>query len=277
MAKHKKDKDLKAIRQIILWIVANAGGIGKTTLGVHLGYRLAQLGFNTLFIDLDTNGSLARFCGLEPELDPAQTTAALFERSFTGEYPIQTPAWGNPKGKFQICQGGPVMVGVGLDLPSRTGREFVLRKTLKKYVIQHDVIILDSPASLDVLSSCALAAATHILIPLPMSVKLSGVDWLLQWIRDESEALDLDPTPNLLGGIPMRVANNADQQGFYSEIGQVLAEQGVPCFPGIRYSAEFENASNRGVAPLYLHRPSHEACKDFDAVVGILVKELTQP
>lgn len=276
MPKSKKDKDLKAVHQIILWIVANAGGIGKTTLGVHLGYRLAQLGFNTLFIDLDTNGSLARFCGLEPELDPAQTTAALFDRLFTGEYPIQTPSWGIPKGKFQICQGGPVMVGVGLDLPSRTGREFVLRKTLKKYVIGHDVIILDSPASLDVLSSCALAAATHILIPLPMSVKLSGVDWLLQWIRDESEALDLDPTPNLLGGIPMRVANNADQQVFYSEIGQVLAEQGVPCFTGIRYSAEFENASNRGVAPLYLHRPSHEACKDFDTVVSVLVKELTQ-
>jgi chromosome partitioning protein len=276
MPKAKKSKDLKAVRQIILWIVANAGGIGKTTLGVHLGYRLAELGFNTLFVDLDTNGSLARFCGLEPELDPKQTTATLFDRSFAGDYPIQTPAWGNPRGKFQVCQGGPVMMQVGVDLPTRTGREFVLRKTLKKYPVAYDLIILDSPASLDVLSSCALATATHILIPLPMSVKLSGVDWLLQWIRDESEAIDLEPMPKLLGGVPMRVASNADQQVFYSDIGQVLAGQGVPCFPGIRYSAEFENASNRGIAPLYLHRPSHDACKDFEPVINVLVKELTQ-
>ncbi len=56
---------VKPERQIILWIVANAGGIGKTTLGLHLGYRMAQLGLKVALIDLDTNGSAARFCGLD--------------------------------------------------------------------------------------------------------------------------------------------------------------------------------------------------------------------
>jgi len=265
---------LKTSQQKVLWIVANAGGVGKTTLGIHLGYRLAQLGFNILFIDLDTNGSLARFCGLDPEIDPRQTTAALFDRSFSGDYPVQRPRWGTPKGKFDVCLGGDVMLSVALDLPSRTGRELVLKKALKKYPVPHDLIILDSPASLDVLSYAALAVATHILIPLPMSVKLGGVDSLLQWIRGEAESLDLDPMPCFLGGVPMRVANNSDQQAFYSEISSVLAAQGVNCFPGIRYSAEFENAANRGRAPLYLYRRGHDACKDFEPIVKSLLQHL---
>ena len=268
-----KAEAIKVSRQIVLWIVANVGGIGKTTLGIHLGYRLAQMGLNTLFIDLDTNGSLARFCGLDSDLEPDQTSAALFNRSFTGDYPIQQPQWGNPKGKFQVCLGGDVMLSVALDLPTRTGRELVLKKALKKYPLSHDLIILDSPASLDVLSYTALAVATHIVVPIPMSVKMAGVDSLLQWIRGEGESLDLDPMPLFLGGVPMRVAGNADQQAFYSDIKEVLTEQDIPCFPGIRYSAEFENASNRGRAPLHLYRPGHNACQDFEPVVQALLQQ----
>lgn len=269
-----KARTIKANQQIILWIVSNVGGVGKTTLGINLGYRLAQLGLNTLFIDLDTNGSLARFCGLDCALDPQQTSAILFDRNFTGKYPIYSPVWGKPKGKFDVCLGGDVMLSVALDLPSRTGREMVLKRAFKKYPLPHDLIILDSPASLDVLSYTALAVSTHILIPVPMSIKMSGVDFLLQWIRGEADALDLNPPPQLLGGVPMKVASNADQQVFYSEIREVLAEQEVYCFQGIRYSAEFENASNRGRAALYQYRPGHTACKDFEPVVEALIKQL---
>jgi chromosome partitioning protein len=268
---------IKPKRQIILWVVANAGGIGKTTLGLHLGYRMAQLGLKVGLIDLDTNGSAARFCGLEGQLPPEQTSAALFDRNFSGKYPFQMPEWGHPNGTFEVCVGGDVMLSVSLDLPSRTGREFILKRAFKKYPLEHDLIILDSPASLDVLSYSALAVASHILIPIPMSVKLTGIDSLLQWIRLESESLDLDPMPDLLGGIPMRVANNADQKAFYSEISAVLADQEIPCFSGIRYSSEFENASNRGRAPLFIHRPGHAACKDFEPIVQALCDAIEAP
>jgi chromosome partitioning protein len=264
---------LKPARQIVLWIAANAGGVGKTTLGLHIGYKFAQLGLKVLFVDLDTNGSLARFCGLDGNLTPDRTAAALFDRDFNGNYPTFTPEWGNPQGRFDACLGGDVMLGVALDLPSRTGRELILKKAFKKYPPDYDLIILDSPASLDVLSYSALAVATHISMPLPMSIKLSGIDSLLNWIRMESEALDLDPLPTLLGGVPMRVATNADQQAFVREIAEVLAAQSVPCFPAVRYSPEFENAANRGMAPLYLYRPKHPACSDFDPIVAELTRE----
>lgn len=268
-----KDKTLKTSRQIVLWIAANAGGVGKTTLGIHIGYRFAQLGLKVLFIDLDTNGSLARFCGLDPDPAPLQSSAALFDRNFTGNYPVFAPEWGDLCGNFDACLGGDIMLGVALDLPSRAGREMILKKALKKYPVPYDLIILDSPASLDVLSYSALAVATHILLPLPMSIKLAGIDSLLSWIRMESDALDLDPAPKLLGGVPMRVAANADQKAFKKEITSVLAHQSVNCFPSVRFSIEFENAANRGIAPLYIYRSKHPACNDFEPVITAISKE----
>lgn len=267
-----KKKAGKQASQLRLWIVANAGGVGKTTLGIHVGYGLAQKGLKVLFIDLDTNGSLARFCGLDPDLDPSQTSATLFDRTFSGQYPVFTPEWVACKGNFDLCLGGDVMLSVALDLPSRTGREFILKKVFNKYPNDYDVVILDSPASLDAISYCALACSTHILMPLPMSVKMTGLDALLQWIRIESDALDLEPVPSILGGVPMKVAGNADQKAFYSEIEDVLEEQNIKCYQGVRFSAEFENASNRGIAPLQIYRPKHPASKDFEVIVKDIVK-----
>lgn len=267
-----KSKKIDKSKQLVLWIVANSGGVGKTTLAVHVGYGLARLGLDILILDLDTNGSLARFCGLDSDKRPDETAAVIFDRNFKGEYPTFTPSWAETKGKFDLCLGGDVMLSVALELPSRTGREYVLKRALNKYPVPYDLIIIDSPASLDVLSYTALSAASHVLLPLPMSVKLAGIDPLLQWLRNESDALDLTPPPQVLGGVPMRVGKNADQRAFHSEIGDVLDAQDIHCFPGIRYSAEFENASNRGIAPLYEYRPKNPASKDFEPIIKTILQ-----
>jgi chromosome partitioning protein len=269
-------KTIAPQRQIILWVTANAGGVGKTTLGAHIGYRFAQMGLNVLFIDLDTNGSIAKFCGLEPQVEVKDSSAALFERVFDGRYPAFTPEWGIPSGRFDVCPGGDVMVSVALDLPTRTGRETVLKRSFQKFPPNYDLVILDSPASLDVLSASALAASSHILIPLPMSVKMVGVDSLLQWINNTQEDLGLSPVPKLLGCVPMRVEDNADQRSYAESIASALEGMGIHCFPKVRYSAEFQNAANRGIAPLYRYRPGHKACNDFEPIVEALAQEFSR-
>ncbi|MBD2024609.1 ParA family protein [Leptolyngbya sp. FACHB-711] len=262
-------------RQIVLWIVANAGGIGKTTLAVNLGYLLALRGARVLLVDLDTNGSAARFCGQNPIQPPDKTTAVLFDKDFNGSYPILTPDWGTPhsRGRFDICPGGDAMISLSVELALRPAKEYVLKKAFKKYPPDYDLIILDSPASMDLMSYCAMAVATHIFLPLPMSVKAAGLDSLLIWLRDAEQSLDLEPAPKILGGVPMKVATNADQKYYASTIAPVLEQQGIPCFTGVRESKEFENAANRGVAPLIRYRPGHAANGDFAPIVSTLIQE----
>ncbi len=163
-------------KQVILWVGANAGGVSKTTLVVHVGCEMAKRGFKVLAIDLDTNVSMAQFCGLSKDLTWKQTFAWVFDEKFDGSYPIVLPQWGEiGKGRFEVCLGGGVMIQVSLDLATRSRREYAIADILADYPLAYDLILLDCPASLGTLSDVALAASTHLLLPIEVSAKsLSG-------------------------------------------------------------------------------------------------------
>lgn len=90
------------MKQVVLWIGANAGGVSKTTLAVHIGYEMAKRGFDVVLLDLDTNVSMSQFCGLDKDPPLEQTIAAVFSEDFDGNWPLLMPEWGKPKGKLQI-------------------------------------------------------------------------------------------------------------------------------------------------------------------------------
>jgi len=260
----------------VIWIPSNAGGIGKTTLAINLAYFLAQKGEKTLIIDLDTNGSLARFCGLQTPSDPSETSAAIYSRNFKGNYPTVQPPWSDrAKNRLSLCLGGEVMVSVSMDLPTRPAREFILQKALRLYPPDASVVFIDSPASLDVLSTTALAASDFILIPLPMSVKAAGADQLRLSILGLVEDLGLNPQPEILGVVPMKVQKNISDENYYlEETPKAWANQGIKCFPGIRYSQYFASGANRGEAPISIFRPSSPAVKDFKPIIDEIYKRV---
>jgi len=252
------------LRQVILWIGANAGGVSKTTLSIHVGYEMACRGFDVVLLDLDTNVSMSQFCGLPKNPQVVQTIASVFSDDFEGDWPLATPRWGTPKGKLQVCQGGPVMIQVGLELSRRNRREYALADQLEDYPLPHQLIILDCPATLGNLNDVALAVSTHLLIPIEVTPKsLTGSDALLLWYRTTCRALRLNPPPKILGFVPTKYnVNESMQKHLMDTLPTALERQKVHCYPSIRYSCEFINASGRGV-PLHLHRASHKACGDF--------------
>lgn len=251
-------------QQIFLWIGANAGGVAKTTLSIHLGYELASRGFDVALLDLDTNVSMNQFCGLPKNPRAEQTIATVFAEDFEGTWPLITPAWGKPKGRLQICQGGPVMVQIALDLSRRNRREYVLADRLEDHPLPHHLVILDCPATLGNLNDVTLAVATHLLIPIEVTPKsLTGSDALLLWYRTTCRALRLNPAPKILGFVPTKYNHNeSTQRSLLSSLPVALERQNIHCYPSIRYSCEFINASGRGI-PLHLHRGTHKACEDL--------------
>ena len=257
--------------QLVLWIGANAGGVSKTTLTLHIGYEMARRGINVLALDLDTNVSMAQFCGLPKDFDWEQSTAAIFNEKFSGQYPIVTPEWGDLKGRFDTCLGGTMMVQVSLDLATRSRREYTVADVLKDYPLPHQLILLDCPASLGTLSDVALAASTHLLLPIEVSSKsLSGTDALLTWYRVNCRKLRLKPTPAILGVVPAQYnKEEAQQRGLMETLPEALEQQSVKCYPPIRYTPEFKNAAMQGI-PLQLYRPKHRAIQDFEPICNDL-------
>jgi len=254
-----------------LCVVSNAGGSGKTTMSVHLAYLMSKRGFSVALIDLDPQGSLSLFCGLTPP-HPEQTTATVLRDDFNGEWPL-VKCWTEYTDKVEVCQGGLILTQTTLEIALHARGSYLLADRLQDYPLVHDLIIFDCPATLGPLPLIALAASTHILVPVQLEPKsIQGSAKLLEWLYLYKKQLRLKPEPELIGFIPNQYdAKRAAQRQLLLSLPEKLAQINIRCFPAIRDSAEFVNASARGL-PLPLYRPSHPASRDLKKIADELSK-----
>jgi chromosome partitioning protein len=268
------------IKQIVLWIGANAGGVGKTSLTVNIAYKMACLGVNVCVLDLDTNESMTVFCGLDSlaldDSDPSQTMAGVLAgEDFDGQWPLVTPTWGKPKGRVDICRGGLHLSQIDKELSRLPRSEYVLSDKLQDFPLTHQLIILDCPASLGVPTDLALAAATHVLVPVTLTPKSAhAADKFLIWFRERCRKLRLNPYPTLMGFVPTQYrATEALERTIMEQLPEKLTAAGVHCYPSTRYTPQFKNASAYGL-PLQVYRPGNPACNDCDPIIKDLCLSL---
>lgn len=258
---------------IVLAVLANAGGVGKTTLGVHLAYEISRRKFSVALFDLDPQRSLDVFCGLPPE-EPANTVVSVFSKNFKGDYPLSA-CWESPR--IEVCQGHPTLAEVANELVIRKRGEYVLADRIKNYPLSHDLVILDCPATLGMLNVNALAASTHLLVPVQLEMKsIAGSAELVEWCITTSEELHLDPRPPILGFVPsMYDERRAIHKAYLQQLPAIAEKLQIKVYPRIRDSSEFKNASANGL-PLQKYRPVHPAGNDFKAIADDLTNLIKQ-
>lgn len=252
--------------QIRLAVISNAGGTGKTTLSVHLAYELGLRGFQVTIMDLDPQGSLTLFCGLNPP-EPEHTLAAVMRENFKGSWPL-TPAWSSHTDHITVCQGGMVLTQTADELVLHKRGAYLLGDCLTDYPLERDLLIFDCPATLGPLPLMALAACTHIVVPVQLEPKsIQGAAHLLEWYYHNCKHLRLKPQPEILGFVPNQYdAKRAVHRQLLESLPAQLEQMSIRVFPPIRDSAEFVNATAQGL-PLNLYRPLHPALGDFKEIV----------
>lgn len=258
---------------LILSILANAGGVGKTTLGVHIAYEMSRRNFSVALMDLDPQRSLDIFCGL-PSSEPLNTIAQVFSKDFKGDYPLVS-CWGNPK--IEVCQGHPYLAEIANELVIRKRGEYALADRLKSYPLPHDLIILDCPATLGMLNVNALAASTHLLVPVQLEMKsIAGSAELVEWCITTAEELQIDPRPPILGFVPsMYDERRAIHKTYLQQLPEIANKLQIKVYPKVRDSSEFKNASANGLS-LQKYRPAHGACNDFKVIADDLTNLIKQ-
>jgi chromosome partitioning protein len=266
-------KQHKARQQIRLDIKSNAGGTGKTTLATHIAYAVGSKGYNVTIMEFDPQGSLKQFAGLEEPI-PEKNIAHDLIKGVKKGWGL-TQVWPERLSTVTAIQGGQPLGAKLKEIQFHPRGNFLLSSRLEENPLDADLIIFDNPASLEPLGLLTLAAATHILVPMQCEPKAAdGAAALISWFYDQIGSLGLKQEPEFLGFVPSRVDNKVAAHRIYStQLPEVLQTLEVPinCFPPIRDSNEFLNASSVGL-PLHLYRPGHAAAKDFEPIAASIIR-----
>lgn len=163
----------------IIAVANQKGGVAKTTTVASLGVALAELGQRVLLVDLDPQACLTFSLGLDPDELAVSVHDVLVGRSEIGAVVASTEEG------VRLLPATIDLAGAEAQLLTRTGREFVLRAALTQLGDDFDVILLDCPPSLGVLTINALTAAHEVLIPLQCeTLSHRGVGQLLDTVAE---------------------------------------------------------------------------------------------
>jgi chromosome partitioning protein len=143
-----------------LAIVNQKGGVGKTTTAINLGAALAELGHPVLLIDLDPQANSTSGLGLNPTRARLTIYHALTEQCTIEQATVPTGVPG-----LRIVPSNIDLAGAEIELATMSERETRLRKALAGVPEGIELVIIDCPPSLGLLTLNALAAATRMLIP----------------------------------------------------------------------------------------------------------------
>ena len=255
----------------IIAIANQKGGVGKTTTAVNLTASLAATRRSVLLVDLDPQGNATMGCGIDKrELERSSCNVLLGE--CTAEAAV-----------VRIEHAGFDLIPANQDLTAAevrmlgmlAGREVKLKQALaplKK--LRYDLILIDCPPALNMLTLNALVAANTVLIPMQCEYyALEGLSSLLSTIEQIRDSINpglklegilrtmYDPRNNLANEVSSQLIEHFDDKVFRTVIPRNVRLAEAPSF---------------GLAALYHDKESRGALA-YLALAGEMIRREDEP
>lgn len=178
--------DLKKAK--IFSIVNQKGGVGKTTTAINLATAISSVKRKVLLIDLDPQGNASTGLGIENS-DRIKTAYELI----IGEVQASKAIINSKIPNLKIITSTVDLSACEVELVNIENREFLLKNALNEIIYDFDVIIIDCPPSLGLLTVNALCASNSILIPMQCEFfSLEGLSHLLNTVELVKDNLNQD-------------------------------------------------------------------------------------
>lgn len=160
-------------------LINQKGGVGKTTTTVNLAAAAAEAGRSVLLVDLDPQAHATLHLGVDPDATDQSIYDLLLDESTEPREILRTI-----KPNLTLIPSQTDLAAAEPELASAQDRQHRLRRVLERAGSGFDLVLIDCPPSLGLLTVNALAAATEVVIPMQAHfLALQGVGKLLETVR----------------------------------------------------------------------------------------------
>lgn len=180
---------------LIISVINQKGGVGKTTTAVNLGAYLAKRGKFVLLVDLDPQCNATSGLGVDHKALDKGVYEAIAGQCSMRDVIVQTTIEG-----YRLAPATPNLAGAGVELVNAEHREYKLAQALESVRHDYDYVIIDSPPSLGLLTINGLIASDQVLIPVQAEYfALEGLGALMETV--EMVKQNVKPDLGVLGAV----------------------------------------------------------------------------
>ncbi len=237
------------------------GGVGKTTCTVNIGFALAAKGRRVLLVDMDPQGNLTSWCGIDP--DNSDRTIYNVLKGTAAAIDCIVPA----REGLSLIPANIQLASVEKEIYGNIGWENKLKKALAPVLDRFDHILVDCPPSLGAMTINGLVAADEVYITVACEhLSVIGTTKLMETIDEVRE--NSNPALSIGRVIPTMYTNTVHAGEMVRQLERFFGDRLAKT--RIRRNVKIGECSATGVS-IFQYDPKSIGAEDFEQLVEELL------